>query len=173
MKHIFILNRTAGGKNTKESFDEKLNPLGIDYQIICTEYSGHAKVIVKENIEKYSQSGETIRFYACGGDGTINEVSSALVGHNNVQFAVVPCGSGNDFVKYFGGMEKFIDFEKIVNGDVMPIDIMKIGDNYSINVCNFGFDAVVGKTANEEKIKGNKEYVTLHFGKCQLCWWSI
>ena len=155
MKHIFILNQTAGQKHSKEKLEEDLKNLDIDYTIICTEYHEHAKVIVKEHLEKYPN--ELLRFYACGGDGTLNQVSSCLANKSNTQLAVIPYGTGNDFVKYFGGKEKFSNIEKIVNGNIMPIDILKIGDDYSINVCNFGFEAIVGRIANEVKIKGGKD----------------
>lgn len=155
MKHIFIFNPAAGGNCTKEILKNKLDALNekIDYEIFCTEYIGHAKLIVKEYIENHST--EELRFYACGGDGTINEVASSVC-NKNVEMAVVPLGSGNDFVKYFGGMEKFSDLNKVVNGNLMPVDILQVGENYSINVCNFGFEAMVGKIANEVKLKGGK-----------------
>ncbi|MBQ7308138.1 MAG: YegS/Rv2252/BmrU family lipid kinase [Clostridia bacterium] len=155
MKHIFILNQTAGEKHSREKLEQELKEINVDYEIVCTQYHEHAKVIVKEYLEKYSN--EKLRFYACGGDGTVNEVSSCLANVENAEFAVIPYGTGNDFVKYFGGKEKFSNVEKIVNGNVMPIDIMKIGDNYSINICNFGFEAVVGRIANEVKLKGGKD----------------
>lgn len=155
MKHIFILNPTAGQKSSKEKLENELSQIeNLDYIIECTKYSGHAKELVNDYIQKYNNT--PLRFYACGGDGTINEVASCVCQKDNVSMAVIPYGSGNDFVKYFGGQEKFNNIYNIINGNVTPIDIMKIGNNYSINVCNFGFDSVVGKTANEVKLKGGK-----------------
>ena len=85
MKHIFVLNQTAGGKLDKETLENKLSECNIDFKVVPTEYAGHAKVIVNEYIDRFSGTGETHRFYACGGDGTINEVSSSLVGKDNVE----------------------------------------------------------------------------------------
>ena len=158
MRHIFVLNEKAGGHLSQEKLKEeltKINDTDFTYEIVCTEYANHATKIVQEYIEKYGKD-EVLRFYACGGDGTINEVASKLVNVENAQLAVIPCGSGNDFVKYFGS-EKFSNIKNIIDGEIMPIDILKIGDKYAINVCNFGFDAVVGKTANEVKEKGGKD----------------
>ena len=167
MKYIFVLNPVAGIKNYKDTLENELKKIdGLDYQIVCTEYPGHAKKIVQEYLEKYS--GQDIAFYACGGDGTLNEVASMVAG-TEAKLGVIPCGSGNDFVKFFGGAEKFFDIKKNINGKIKPIDILKIGDNYSINVCNFGFDAVVAKTANETKTVGGKKSYTKGIIKGLFC----
>ena len=110
---------------------------------------------VKRFAEAYPS--EEIRFYACGGDGTINEVVSGAINHENASVCVYPCGSGNDFVKSIGRLEFYNDIEKILNAKNKKIDVIKVGeDNYSINVCNYGFEAKAAKHANVVKKKGGK-----------------
>ena len=73
-------------------------------------------------------------------------------------------GTGNDFVKSYGvtneEIEKYRDFTPLIKGEAKPIDLSKIsGGNleepwYSINVINFGFDAIVGARGNYYKEHG-------------------
>ena len=93
---------------------------------------------------------------ACGGDGTINEVATGMVGAKKKHLAVLAYGSGNDFIKYYEGKD-FLSLKNMIKGTPHDIDILKVNqDRYSINVCNFGFDSVVASTANKLSRKGNK-----------------
>ena len=97
--------------------------------------------------------GEEVRFIACGGDGTINEVFNGAVGQKNVSVTCYPCGSGNDFVKAFGGIDKFLDVAALLRAPTRKLDLLKAGELYSDNVINFGFDTTVAITINEERAK--------------------
>lgn len=152
MKHIFILN--GAKKDISEKLDKELSKRQIDYQIYHTVARRDATRYVREFVQ--NNPDEKVRFYACGGDGTINEVASALVYQKNASMSVYPCGSGNDFVKAFGGEKLFLDIDNLLNAEEKQIDILKIGENYSINVCNFGFDATVARVANKISEKGGK-----------------
>ena len=102
MKHFFIINPASGnGKAHKKLIDrihKICEKLCVDYEIRITEHSGHAKWIVENEL---SGASEKIRFYACGGDGTINEVASGLAGKSLAEMSVIPVGTGNDFVRSF------------------------------------------------------------------------
>ncbi len=156
MKHYFIVNPAAGEGKAQEIVAKAIEGKQ-DCKILATTGAGSAKALIEEALK---EDGEK-RFYACGGDGTVNEVASALIGKENVSFTVFPCGSGNDFVKAFGGKEKFENIEALMSAPAKPIDAMEISNGvntyYCVNVCNFGFDAIVGKTANEVKAKGGKD----------------
>ena len=70
---------------------------------------------------------------------------------------------GNDFVKYYGGAKRFLDIDALINGVETPIDVMRIGDRYSLNVTNFGFDTAVARTmerVRRKKIIGGKHAYT-------------
>ena len=99
-RHLFVLNPAAGRKNLTEQLIraiEKLN-LAEPYDIYVTDSEGAAEREAERYIAKHS--GDFVRIYACGGDGTINEVVSGLVGVANASMTVYPVGSGNDFIKY-------------------------------------------------------------------------
>ena len=96
-----------------------------------------------------------MHIYAAGGEGTAFEVLNGVVGYDNVAIGVIPCGSANDFLKYFGDKDEFFDIAKQVNGTEWEMDIIKGGDTYAFNQCTAGLDAVVADNMRRyKKIKG-------------------
>ncbi len=162
MKHIFIINPTAGSGLYIEELNKKLNALNdIEWETYTTKGAKDATAFVKSYCYIHK---EPVRFYACGGDGTIKEVADGVVACPNAEMSCYPCGSGNDFVKCCGGKEAFRDLENLVHIQAQPIDLIKVGDQYSINVVNFGFDTCVAKTMinvkNKKIIGGKNAYKT-------------
>ena len=159
MKHIFVVNPCAGDGTLQKELEEKLAALEKkpDYEIYLTKGPGDATTFVRTYAAEHPE--EQVRFYACGGDGSINEVANGLVGAKNASMTVYACGSGNDYIKYYGTKEDFLDLESLIDGVEKPIDLMKVGDRYSINVTNFGFDTRVAQVGNKLKGKmGTKAY---------------
>lgn len=150
MKHIFVVNPAAGPYDATDEIKSKLESLSTDvnYEIYKTEAKGDATDFVKKTC---MNGTDEYRFYACGGDGTLNEVVSGALGFDNASVGVFPCGSGNDFIKYYGTAADFSNIDELINGVEHSIDVMKIGDKYAVNMVNFGFDTAVVK--NMEKVK--------------------
>ncbi len=178
MKHIFIVNPCAGPKDATSEIQQQIAQLPSSYstEIYTTRSAGDATRYVREQCQ--ANLDQQLRFYACGGDGTISEVVSGIVGQPNAEMTCYPSGSGNDFVKYYGGRDTFLDLKRLVDGDVHEIDVMRIGDRYSLNICNFGFDAVVCRTMEQVRRKpiigGRNAYTTgilkaLFTGRRTLC----
>lgn len=142
MKHVFIINPTAGKKDVSNIITEKLLKYNseIDYEIYITKHIGDAINFTRDYCNNYK---EDVRFYSCGGDGTLNEIVNGVVGFNNATVACYPSGSGNDFIKVFGNKDQFLDLDDLINGQEIKVDILKINDRYTLNICNFGFDGVV------------------------------
>ena len=163
MKHLIVFNPDAGKNEGADAFrkliDEKF--AGLDYEVYETEGPRSAIPFLRNYLAKQK---DTVRVYACGGDGTVHEVANGLVGAKNAELAILPIGTGNDFVKTYGvtneEIEKYRDFTPLIKGEAKPIDLSKIsGGNleepwYSINVINFGFDAIVGARGNYYKEHG-------------------
>lgn len=166
MKHIFVVNPTAGKDNSTVEIAEKIERRkqthGEDISLYVTKGVRDATEYVKSYAAAHPD--ETIRFYACGGDGTLNEVANGAVGFPNVEVGCYACGSGNDFVKVFGGKDVFMDFDRLVEGSAISIDLMKSNEHYAINATHFGFDTAVAKTMSEVKFKkfigGKNAYTT-------------
>lgn len=153
MKHVFIVNPAAGKNSALPSLLSKITyaakELEVDYEIYHTVTVGDAtKFVSKKLVENPS---EHFRFYACGGDGTMNEVVNAVVGKPNAELAVVPTGTGNDFIRIFSHKENFSDIKKMICGKPMQMDAVKYNDKYSLNILNIGFDCDVVNTVEEIK----------------------
>ena len=156
MKNIFIVNPKAGAEDNLQLVKRKIAEAGLQDQcdIYVTLSKGNATIFAEEYIKEHP--GEEIRFIACGGDGTICEVFNAAIHKENVSVSVFPCGSGNDFVKVFGGPERFMDIRKIIEAPSRKIDVLKVGDRFSINVINFGFDTTVAIQVNKDRDRTGK-----------------
>lgn len=161
MKHIFIVNPVAGSGNIDSiiipKIKEACNDANIDYEIYITNAPTDAQRYVKER----SQSGESIRFYACGGDGTLFEIVNGAVGFENVEIAVIPLGSGNDFIRLFGTKETFLNIPAQIEGTAVKLDLIKCGDKYAINQCSMGLDGeICAKQASFKRyFKGEASYM--------------
>ncbi len=157
MKIYFIVNPMSGQGKAYRTVEKLLEDVSFEYEIYLTEKALDATRFVKEKCEEFSN--ETLRFIACGGDGTLNEVVNGAVGYENAEVSCCPCGSGNDFVKYYGGAENFADVNRLVSAPAHAIDLIKVNDTYSVNVVHFGFDTCVLKTmlkVKRMKIIGGK-----------------
>lgn len=173
MKHLIVFNGSAGSEKDLASFKELVEKefKGLDFELYETTAPKAAIKFVKEYLKKNNK--DTVRVYACGGDGTVHECANALVGFDNAQLAIYPVGTGNDFAKTYAGTKDYnqivkekaaekrlTNFNKLINAPVQEIDLSKItGDSlkepmYSINVINFGFDAIVGAMGNYYKEHG-------------------
>jgi diacylglycerol kinase (ATP) len=166
MKHLFIVNPAAGPENAYDEIRSTLLKYNgkLDYEIYITRARGDATRFVKEWC---STHGEKVRLYACGGDGTLNEVVNGMIGFKQASLTSYPCGSGNDFVKYYGGKQKFLNIDELILASEESIDLMKVSDRYCINVCHFGFDTCVAKTVAQLKRKkiigGKNSYIAAGF----------
>lgn len=153
MKYVFIINPKAGEQDVKSAIEQNVKalPEAADCELYVTKGPGDATDYVKTWRE--ANPGEAVRFIACGGDGTLNEVINGAAGLDGVSVSVYPCGSGNDFVKVFGGAERFLDPAKLISAVDQPLDLLRVGNRYSNNVINFGFDTTVAITINKEREK--------------------
>ena len=163
VKHIFIVNPEAGPTSPLEDIKRKLESIGKleESEIYVTKSPQDATDFVSSRLKE--ESDEILRFYACGGDGTISEVASGAVGYDNAEISCYPTGSGNDYVKCFGGKPYFSDLEALMNSEAEPVDLMSVCGRYSINVCNVGFEAAVAEAmgrVRRKKILGGKNAYT-------------
>lgn len=92
VKHIFIINPAAGKcdrtNQVAASIRAAAMELGVDYEILTTEYPRHAVSQVRQKAEEYPD--RPLRFYACGGDGTLNEVAAGAAGLPNWPSPIIP-----------------------------------------------------------------------------------
>lgn len=160
MKNFFIINKIAGKGNGEEIVKKQLAALDAEFkqqhEWIClvTTRPNEAIQLVKSLCKTYIN--EEINIFACGGDGTCFEIANGLVGHTNVHMGVIPVGSCNDFLKSFPEYD-FLSIKKQLLGTNHLIDILKVDNEYAINVANFGFDA----KSNFDQVKYRQRFKSI------------
>ncbi len=150
-KYIFILNPIAGKHKSlelKEQILIKFEALGKTDQCIIrfTERPMHAIEITREYAQKY---GKNAIIYACGGDGTVNEVANGIIGTDAV-LSVIPAGTGNDFVKSLNEKKDPLSIiENILYYKINKIDSATLDGRTFVNISSLGFDTMVGDRAKQ------------------------
>ena len=150
MKHIFIINPHAGKKDATAAIYEMADRLrekhGQEVACMLTDRPGGAADIAR----KQAESGEEVRIYACGGDGTIHEVAQGVAGFPNAAMTCIPCGTGNDFLKNFGhDAAKFTDAENLWDGEIIPLDLIDCNGEVCLTIACNGLDAQIAEGVHQ------------------------
>lgn len=162
MKHVFIVNPAAGNggavKEITPNAMQALNERGDEFDI----HRSLSKQEIYNYVHAKAAEGEPVRFYACGGDGTVNDVLCGMIGFPNAELAVVPLGTGNDFVRNFTNKHYFRDPGRQFASRTMNIDVIRVNDTYCMNMLNIGIDgdvAIAAKKASGKIIRGSLAYI--------------
>lgn len=151
MKHLFVINPVAGKYDHTKELSDRLEEYKKDFdiQVVATKGPRDAEDIVR----RYAASGEPLRVYACGGDGTFNEVAAGSVGLPNVAVTHYPLGSGNDFIKIFSdGGASFHSLDNLLGDtDETLFDVIRCNDRIGANICSVGIDARIGTEISRYK----------------------
>ena len=141
MKHLFIINPAAGSRDQSQKYIATIDAIcrerNLNYQVKVSSRAGDCRRIAK----KAAQTGEEIKIYACGGDGTLNEVCAGAAGYDNASITVFSGGSGNDFVKLFDDPAAFYDLERLLDSEETTFDLIDCNGEISMNICSVGLDA--------------------------------
>ena len=163
MKHLFIINPAAGSRDRTKKYSvavhEACTARDLDYRIEVSAAPGECTRLAREAAE----TGEEYRIYACGGDGTLNEVVAGAAGYDNVSVSVYSGGSGNDFVKLFDDPKAFFDLDRLLDSEEATFDLIRCNDDISLNICSVGLDARIGTDVAHYKriplLSGFRAYV--------------
>ena len=157
-KILFIVNPISGvgKKNTIPPLIERhLDHSTFSHEITYTTHRGHGHELAAAQKENYDV------MVAVGGDGSVNEIGSALIG-SSCAIAILPCGSGNGLARHAGIPLKLdAAIARINNYNPVKIDTGKINDHIFIGTCGFGFDGHIAKKFDEFKTRGFLSYVRL------------
>ena len=139
MHHIFIINPHAGKKKSTRQLERDIQALGVPHETIFTKKAGDARRIARMAAE----TGEDVRLYACGGDGTLNEVVNGAAGFAHAAVTNVPIGTGNDFLKIFGkdARRRFLDLKALSAGPQAAMDLIDCNGHLGIDIVCTGVDA--------------------------------
>ncbi|MCV9933094.1 diacylglycerol kinase family lipid kinase [Flavobacterium sp. LS1R47] len=139
----FIVNPISGnGKhNISASFIQNYFPNNQFKTVV--DYTKHKKHAIE--LTKAAVANTPDYIVACGGDGTINEVASCLIG-TSIKLGIIPVGSGNGLASNLNiprNFEKAIEI--IRKGTVSTIDVGKINEHYFFSNTGIGIDALIIK----------------------------
>ncbi|WP_028772491.1 lipid kinase YegS [Shewanella waksmanii] len=145
MKVRLLLNGKKAALETIRDAVYAIRQQGTDLEIRVTWEGGDMARLVDEAIQQGCQ-----RIIAGGGDGTVNEVASALMHHpieQRPQVAILPLGTANDFATACEiDSEPLAALKLAVSGKAYAIDIIQANEHYFVNMATGGFGAQVTAT---------------------------
>ena len=157
-KILFIINPISGvgKKNTVPPLIEKhLNADLFKWEIRYTKKRSHGAEIAAEERTNFDA------IIAVGGDGSVNEIGSALVGHN-CALGIIPCGSGNGIARHLRIPLKIEDaLKRIADFSVSLMDTGLVNKLPFIGTCGFGFDAHIAEKFDSFGKRGFFSYARL------------
>ena len=155
----FIINPISGVGNKADIpilIEENLDLNVFDYDISYTEYRKHAKIIAKQS----ALDGYDV-VCAVGGDGSVHEVGTALIG-TNTKLAILPIGSGNGLARHLNiPLDIKEAIECINKNQSIKMDTVLVNDKTFLGVGGYGFDAVIAKKFDTHTRRGLRGYAYL------------
>lgn len=154
MEHVFIINPNSGKRTTQKLIEDiktACEEASCSYDIYITREQGDGGRYAAKCCEEAKRSGDSLRIYACGGDGTINEIVNGCFGYDSVEIGAVPLGTGNDYIRNYGDAADFLDIRRQLSGVSKTNDLIKykavygdsVTEGYCANMFNIGFDCNV------------------------------
>ena len=145
MSVTIIINPISGGASPEQAraraqlASAVVDRHGDPVEVFVTEGRGHARELARAAVRRGARL-----VISWGGDGTLNEVASALAFQEDVALGLVPAGSGNGFARELGvDMTAERAIADAIRAEPRPIDLGEVDDRLFVNVAGFGFDAFV------------------------------
>jgi len=155
-KALFIVNPISGGKKkdgVPELIEKYMDPAIYKPVIVFSDGVSHARQIAKEAVNKFDL------IVAVGGDGTVNEIASAVVGTETI-FGIIPFGSGNGLSRFLNiPMDTEQAIKSLITGHVETIDSAKLNGRSFFNMAGMGFDAHISEVFSHTKKRGFITYI--------------
>lgn len=154
---LFVINPISGGKK-KTAFNkqvlEVLNLEKFDPTFKITDHANHAFELGKSAIDEGYDA-----VVAVGGDGTINELGSALL-ETDMPLGIIPEGSGNGLALYLGiPLNESAAIRRINRFETVEVDAGVVNGRHFFNIAGIGFDASVSDHFATENIRGPIGYL--------------
>lgn len=157
----FIINPISGiGKKNQlpDLIETYLDHSKYEYEIQLTEYRKHARKIAIES----SEEGFDI-VCAVGGDGSVHEVGTGLIG-TNTAMAIIPTGSGNGLARHLKIPLDLVGSIQCINdGCFAKMDTVLANKTPFLGFGGFGFDALIAKRFDSYHKRGFVSYIKLVF----------
>ena len=157
-RHIVAIINPVSGTGSKDKIPRLIDTV-VDHErndvsIVISEYAGHAREIAAQAV---SDGADVV--VAIGGDGTVNEVGSAVCG-TDTALAIVPCGSGNGLARHLRiSMNASRAMQVLNDGVVGSFDYCTVNGKPFFCTCGMGFDAAVSYKFSNEGTRGFITYI--------------
>lgn len=149
MRILLVGNPASGAGRGERSLREAagcLRERGAEIEVVATEGPGHARREVAARASSFD------RVAACGGDGLVSEVASALQG-GDVPLAVLPSGRGNDLARALDVPRSLpAACALAVSGRVARMDVGLANGRPFVTVAACGLDAEVSRGARASRL---------------------
>jgi diacylglycerol kinase (ATP) len=157
----FIINPRSGvhkNQSVAAIITQELDTSVFEYDICETEYAGHATELAKEA----ATEGYDV-VVAVGGDGSVNEVATGLLGSKTV-LGMLPNGSGNGFAMHLGwGRDVASAIRRLADAMVENVDTGVMNGQVFVNLAGVGFEATVAHHLKGAKQRGFQAYFKSSF----------
>jgi diacylglycerol kinase (ATP) len=159
-KVLFIINPISGGKkkdNVPELIEKNLDTNLFEPTIVFTNRAFHGHKLAAAGVGQYEY------IIAVGGDGTVNEIASAIAGTDTVM-GIIPFGSGNGLARFLGiPMDTDQAIKALNDQKVEAIDAGKLNRQWFFNMAGMGFDAHIGEAFAHNTTRGFITYIKVAF----------
>lgn len=153
----FIINPISGVRrkdDIPQLIRDHLDLNQFDYEIQYTKHKGHAY-----ELAKIAASNQIDIVCAVGGDGSVHEVGTGLIG-SETKLAIIPIGSGNGLARHMHiplNVVKAIECINLMND--IQMDTVKVNEKPFLGIGGYGLDAIIAKKFDEDKKRGFWTYV--------------
>ena len=170
---VFLVNPAADNGSTGRRWPElahRAAALGLNGDALVSERPGQLGELAGQAVDR----GATL-LVAVGGDGTVNEVVQGLAGRDGVELAVVPRGTGWDFVRTYKIPKRFDQAVAVAReGRTRTIDLGRAryrawqggeAESYFANIASAGMSGAIAKRANDttKALGGKASYLWATF----------
>jgi len=155
---------SAGGSTGKQwpEIAHRAAARGLVGDALISEDAGHLAALARDAVR-----GGAELVVAVGGDGTVNEVVNGIAGARGIDLAVIPRGTGRDFVRTYGIPGGLDDALRVAaSGTAREADVGLVtyrawngeeGRGYFANVASAGISGAIAKRTNESsKVLGGR-----------------
>lgn len=150
-KILFIVNPIAGvkkKKNIPQLIEKHLDTSTLSYKVVLTEYAGHGKELAKEALDSFNI------IVAVGGDGTVNEIASAVT-HSNAALGIIPMGSGNGLARHLKiPLDTIEAIQFLSTSATRKIDTCSLNNLPFFCTAGVGFDGYIGDVFAKQSSRG-------------------
>ena len=149
MRHVFLVNPAAGQQDQTARFTAMADSLHRRHSLNCTLLRTDGPGSAEAAARRLAQTGEPLRLYVCGGDGTAHEAACGIAGFSNAAMTCIPAGTGNDLLRNFGAdAVRFQDAENLWDGPAFPLDLIDCNGRLCLTIACSGIDARIADTVH-------------------------